>query len=165
MPNQGSRFFADEALGSVSSVVATLPAGAILGEERTHAGVSYRLCFNAGTAQISQGLVASPVALVNCTIGSVAVSTLSNHGDHLGAVVAMNATAPTANFFWGAFKGVVGGLQGETVSLPTGSLISVGNAGAVMIASVASSRIARGYVITTVSHGGTANGNAYVDFT
>lgn len=166
MPVQSpNRFFADEGLGGISATVATLPVGCTLGEERMHAGVRYRLCYNAGTAAISQGFVASPVCLANCTPGSVAVSTLSNHGDHVGAVVAVNTSVSAGLYFWGAFKGVIGGMQAETVSIPTGNLISVGNAGAVMIASVASSRMPCGYVLTTVSNGGTANGNCYVDFT
>lgn len=159
MPIQGERFFADAGLGSVSATVATLPVGCTMGEERVHEGITYRLCYNAGTAAIAQAKVASPVCLANCGIGSVAVSTLSNHGDHIGVVIARNTSVSAGLYFWGAARGEVGAAIMEDASAPTGTLVSVGNAGVLQIASVASSRLAIGFVKTTVSNGGTATGN------
>lgn len=167
MPIQsGERFFADEGLGSVSATVATLPNGCNLGEERINAGIRYRLCYNGGTAAIAQGKVASPVPIANQTIGTVCVSTTSRSFHHMGAVVAVNTSVSAGAYFWGAYKGIVGGMVGDAASLPTGSLICVGDSGAITLfpaGSTATGWIPVGFVITSVSNGGTATGNCFID--
>ena len=57
MRNYPAQVYAAGALGSISGVVATLPAGAILGEARYHNGIKYRLFYNDGGEQINPGEV------------------------------------------------------------------------------------------------------------
>lgn len=157
-----NRFFAEDF--SVSATVATIPVGCTLGEERISNGVTYKLCYNAGTAAIPQGHIASPM-LANCTPASVAVSTLSRTQHHIGGVVACNTSVSAGLYFWGARKGVVGGMVGDAASLPTGSYLIIGAGGTVTLCPASAvTGAAFGIVITTVSNGGTATGNCYVSF-
>ena len=85
----------------------------------------------------------------------------------MGGVVAMNTSVSAGLYFWGAFKGVVGAMVGDAASLPTGSLICVGDTGAITLmppTSYVTGWVPVGYVITTVSNGGTATGNCFVNF-
>ena len=159
-----SRFWGDEGMGSISAVVASLPNGATLAEERIHSGVRYKLCYNAGNSQILPGNLAAPVS--GGGIASVTV-TMASQAGNVGFVVCNHTTATTGTYFWGAFRGVVAGLIGDTVSIPTGNHICVGADGTVQLFnlnSVVSGKMDCGIVITTVSNGGARTGSAYVSF-
>lgn len=160
-----SRHIVDAGLGSVSAVVATLPVGYTLGEIRHVSGVEYKLVHNAGNSEIQPGMVAAPI-LALAGINSVTVSTLSQANNHIGGVVNVHATATTGSFFWGAIKGVVGGLIGDSASIPTGSAFAIGAAGSVQLMpqSVTTGKVVVGVVLTSVSNGGAKSGNAYVSF-
>jgi hypothetical protein len=158
-----SRHMVDAGLGGISSVVSSLPLGYTLGERRTVSGVEYKLVFNAGNSEIQPGNVAAPI-LALAGVNSVTVSTSSQGNNHIGGVVNVHATAPTANYFWGATRGVVGGLIGDSASIPTGSAFAIGANGSVQLMpqSVVTGKVVVGVVLTTVSNGGAKNGNAYI---
>lgn len=157
------RHMVDAGLGGVSSVVSSLPVGYTLGDVQYVNGVEYRLVFNAGNSEIAPGKVAAP-ALAGAGINSVTVSTTSKANCHIGGVVNVHATATTGTYFWGAKQGVVGGLVGDSASIPTGSAFAIGADGAVelMPQSVVTGKVVVGVVISTVSNGGAKSGNAYV---
>lgn len=167
MPNQGQRFFADSGLGSVSAVVATLPLGCTLGEERIESGVSYRLCYNAAAnSELRPGRVAAPQGLANASPNSVTVTTTSQGGHHIAGVVNMHSTVPTGYYFWGAQRGLVGGLS-AVASAATGALLVVSDDGNVdaMVQSVVTGKVIIGFVVTSISNGtGTKSGNCFVSF-
>lgn len=143
MSDTGYRQVVGNAMGGISSVVSSLPPGARLGDERVLNGILYRLVYNAGTAQIIPGNVASPVPLVSSTF-SVTVSTLSDSRNHLGAVSCYHATAAASTYFWGVRAGsgvplipsatiaagqmVMVGLNGKVTSAPSLPTEMVSNA-------------------------------------
>lgn len=116
-----SRVFAAGGLGSISGVVATLPAGAKLGEERWDNGLKFRLFFNAGNSQINPGFAGSPRP-VGGGAYSVTVTTTSKTGDHFGACVVHHATATTGTYFWGAVYGyLASGVAADASTITTGT--------------------------------------------
>lgn len=127
--------FGDEGLGSISGVVSSLPVGATLGDERMHNGVQYRLMFNSGNSQISPGFIGSPKSLASGAVNtgpySCTVSSVSQTGHALGAVVCVNATATTGTYFWGAFRGYPVKLAGNVNSYASGTRLMVGDNGGV----------------------------------
>lgn len=127
------RCYADAGLGGISSVVATLPAGANLGEARVVNGVKYRLVCNASTsAQQIPGLVLSPLAAGATGAYSVGTGASALHA-HIGAVIVVHATVPTANYFWGAVSGSGLKVIGDNTSVPTGSGFYISANGAVTL--------------------------------
>ena len=128
MPNYDARSFTGTDLGKVSGTVTSLPAGYVLGEERWENAAKYRLMFNAGGASITQGFAAAPI--MSAGPYSLTVTTTSKTFDHIGAGFALNATVPTAAFFWGAvrFRGAV---VGDASSVPTGSFFYIASDGKV----------------------------------
>lgn len=130
MAQTDHRVYGDAGLGTVSSVVASLPVGYTLGEERQQDGVHYRLMYNAGGEQIDQGEIASPIASGGGPY-SATVTTVTDTANAYGAVVAHNATATTGTYFWGAFRGYPIPLKGDSASHATGTSIMVGVDGGV----------------------------------
>ena len=164
MPMQSeSRFWADEGMGSISAVVASLPNGATLGEERIHAGVRYKLCYNAGNSQILPGNGAVPIAAPTSSVASVTVTSASQGGGLIGGVVVVHATATTGTYFWGAFKGLVPGVIADA-AIASGTVIALSDAGSFQaLVSAVTGKFACGMVVTTVSSGSRI-GSAYVSF-
>ena len=111
-------------IDTVSAVTATLPSGYALGRERVDGGIKYKLVYNAGGEQITQGGVASPIPVAGGP-NSVTVTTVSDGHNYLGAVMARNATATTGTYFWGAYEGRVGKILGGSTSLPTGQELMI----------------------------------------
>lgn len=163
-----TRHLVDAGMGSISAVVATLPAGYTLGEARVVSGVKYKLIYNACNSVIPPGTVVTPLTRVSANAGaySMTLTTAVEVNHHIGAAVVVHQTMATGTYGWAAVRGVVGGLIGDTASLPTGSAFYVGALGAVklMPASVITGVVPIGAVITTVSNGGAKNGNAWVSF-
>jgi hypothetical protein len=120
------RFMVDAGLGTVSAVVATLPAAYTLGEDRYDkvTNLKYRLVFNAGNSQASPGFVVTPAA---GSVGpySVTVSTVSKSNHHIGAGVVFNATLTTGTYGWVVVKGRVGGLVADNTSVPTAGAVYI----------------------------------------
>lgn len=117
------RFMVDAGLGSVSAVVATLPAAYTLGESRFESGVKYRLVHNAGNSQVGPGFVMTPV--LSAGPYSLTITTTSRTNGHLGAGVVVHTTLTTGTFGWVAVRGRVGGLVADTTSVPTGSAVYI----------------------------------------
>lgn len=162
MGKYDSRIFAAGGLGSVSGVVSTFPAGAVLGEERWENGVKYKLFYNAGNSTIDKGYCFSPVTLANTsTPFSVTVSTATNQGDGFVGGLCIHATATTGTYFWGAVKGLVtASLLQSGSTLVTGDMFSPGLNGAMNGISAASAtlsgNVALGYVVAGPTAGTTA---------
>jgi hypothetical protein len=165
MGDSKERYIVDAGMGGISSVVATLPAGYTLGEFRSKDGIDYKLVYNAGNSEIAPGKVAAPV-LAGAGIHSLTISTASQGNNHIGAAVVVHVTATTGTYFWGAVKGVVGGLVGDAASLPAGSALAISDNGTVQLmpASLVTGKVVAGVVLTAVSNGGAKSGNAYVSF-
>ena len=146
------RAFADAGMGGISSVVATLPAGATLGEARVVNGVKYRLVCNASTsAQQVPGTLLSPLA----GGGPYSVGTGSSQlFAHIGAALVVHATVPTANFFWGAIAGSGLKVIGDNTSVPTGSAFYISGNGAVTLFPQS---IITGNVVAGINLGGSAS--------
>ena len=118
------------ALGSISGVTDTLPAGLTLGEERVVGGVRYRLMYNAAAnSTVDRGLVASPVGVGGPY--SCSITTTSASYNAYGAVVCNNQTAATGDYFWGAYNGYPVKMQAGTASIATDSTIMVSVLGTV----------------------------------
>ena len=164
MAERLDRHYADAGLGSVSATVTSLPAGFTLGEMRVVDNVKYKLVYNAGNSQISQGAFGAP-ALSGATPNSITVSTASQGNNHVGAVQCAHATAATASYFWGLVGGAspVGGI-GDSASIPTGSAFAIGDNGSIQLMpqSVTTGKSVKGVVITTVSNGGAYSGKIYI---
>lgn len=124
---------ADGGLGSVSSVVSSLPAGYTLGEERMEQGATggqkyYRLVYNAGGAEVGQGYFAKPVGSAGPY--SMTVTMASKTNAHIGAVLCENATSTTGTYFWGMVRGRSdAGVVGEA-SIATGGAFYIATDGA-----------------------------------
>ncbi len=159
------RVIADEGMGSISAVVGTLPAAFNLGEAREYNRVEYVLCHNAGNSEIGAGRVATPI-LAGAGPYSMTVSTASQGNNHIGGVVVQNTTVPTANYFWGAKRGLIAGMVGDSVSIPTGNAMAIGDNGSIQLMpqSVVTGKVAFGLVITTVSNGGARSGTCFINF-
>lgn len=162
MGKYDSRIFAAGKLGGVSGTAATLPAGAELGEERWHAGVKYKLFYNAGTASITVGHAASPIPIAGgSTPFSVTVSTLTNVGNAFGACVVPNATVATGYYFWGAVKGALtASLMQSGATLATGDVIGIGEDGKLNGLTPASAQVSGNGAIGWVVAGPTAGTTA-----
>lgn len=145
------RAYADAGLGGISSVVATLPLGATLGESRVVAGVKYRLVCNASTsAQQIPGSLLSPLS----SGGPYSIGTGSSQlFAHIGAALVVHATVPTANFFWGAVSGSGLRVIGDNTSIPTGSAFYISGNGAVTLFPQS---IITGNVVAGINLGGAA---------
>ena len=156
MPNYDDRVFTGGELGKVSAVVASLPAGYVLGEERYENGVVFRLVYNAGNSQISTGFLGSPIPLSGGAY-SLTVSTASKTNAHGGAAVCHHATATTGTYFWGAVRGyLASGLVADAVTLATGSAFYVGVNGQVNGITVNSTNVSANVPIGVVINGPTA---------
>lgn len=133
MPYGPRQTFGDGIVGGISSVVATIPAGIKLGEERFHNGVYYRFMYNGGNSAINPGFIASPKSLgsgaVNVGPFSATVSTVSQTAHALGAVVNQHSTVPTGYYFWGAFRGYPVRGAANVRSFISGSKLAVGDDG------------------------------------
>lgn len=160
-----TRHLVDAGMGSISAVVATLPAGYTLGESRVVSGIKYRLFQNTGGSTIGVGSIAAPIS-VNAGPYSVSVSTASKSNHHIGACVVKHAAVATTYFFWGAVRGEVGPMVGDAASIPTASYAYVGDNGTITLvpASALTGAPAVVRIKTTVSNGGTASGNAVISF-
>lgn len=161
MGKYDQRIFAAGGLGSVSGTVATIPAGAGLGEERWHNGVKYKLFYNAGNSTIDKGYCFSPVPLAGNGAYSVTVSTATNLGHSLGGGVVVHATVSTGYYFWGAVKGqLTASLLQSGSTLVTGDVFSPGANGAMNGISFASAQVSAnmglGYVLAGPTAGTTA---------
>lgn len=145
----------DAGMGGVSAVVATLPAGYTLGEERQEEGIVYRLVYNASNSQIAPGFVMSPAGLYGPYSGTV--TTASKTHAHIGAVVVHNATATTGTYFWGATKGyLASGLVADAVTLATGNAFYIALSGQVNGITTNSVGVSGNYIIGGVVQGPTA---------
>ncbi len=159
---------ADAGLGDISATVSSLPIGYTLGQAREYNRVDYVLAFNAGNSVIPAGGVAGAASGGGY---SVTVSTvgLGIGMDHIGAVVANHTSVPTANYFWGAKKGVIAsGLIASAVCVPTGVAFYIGTNGNVVALpqSVVTGMHPAGVALTTIlstTSGGGRNGSAYIN--
>lgn len=125
MSGREGRHFADAGLGSISAVVATLPAGYTLGEYRIEDGISYQLKLNAGNSAINPGFVGAPAPLQGGP-HSITVTTVSKSYNNFGAVLNHHATVPTGYYFWGVRKGyVASGVATDAATATTGSALYV----------------------------------------
>lgn len=123
MSNYDSRVYEGGGLGGISGTVASLPAGFVLGEQRWHDGILYRLVQNAATGTaVAPGQVAHAIP-VGGTAYSVSVSGTASQtfGAMAGAVVCHHATAATGYYFWGVTRGyLASGLIATGTCLATG---------------------------------------------
>jgi hypothetical protein len=140
-----------------------LPAGYTLGELRNEGARTYKLVYNAGNSQISQGLFAAH-AIAGAGAYSLTVSSASKTNAHIGAALCYNATATTGTYFWGLVKGVTGGLTGDAASIPTGNMFFIGDNGKVtlMPQSAVTGNVAIGEALTTIE-AAAVNGTAYIN--
>lgn len=145
------RHLADAGLGSVSAVVTSLPAGYTLGEARFDSGIKYRLIYNDGGEQISQGFACKPKGSVGPY--SMTVTTTSKTFANIGAGVAHNATITTASYGWIAVQGRIS-VVGDASSVPTGSAFYVGSDGKVELMPQS---VVTGNVVVGVNIGGAAS--------
>ena len=112
------------ALNSVSGVTASLPAGAVLGQERLEGGFKYRLFYNAGGADISTGF-GFQRGKGGTGAYSVSVSTVSGVKAQ-GAGVCYNVSSTTGTYFWGVVRGGPLTLRCSNVSVATNAAIQLG---------------------------------------
>jgi len=116
-----SRLFAAGGLGSISGTVGTLPAGAVLGEERWHGNVKYRLVCNAGNSQVSPGY---GVKRVGAGAGPYSVTVTTTTESVAGIVGAcQHATIATGYYGWVATLGHPVKLVASNISLATNALV------------------------------------------
>ena len=135
MPYQYRGVMADAQLGGLSACVTYsvygLPAGYTLGEERVEGGINYRLVYNAGNSAIQPGYIASPRP-VGGGLYSVTVTTVTGTFNHVGAVLAHNATVPTDCYFWGAYRGyIASGLVATSITQLAGNCSHIDTDGCV----------------------------------
>ena len=149
------RYLVDAGLGSVSSVVSSLPAGYTLGETRVVDGIKFRLVHNAGTAQASVGMVLSPVTSAGPY--SVSISHVSKANAHIGASVVKHATITTGAYGWGAVRGNVGNLIAGVSSVATGAAIYISGSGQV---NLMPQSVATGNVVVGRNLGASASATA-----
>lgn len=113
-------------LAQVSGVVASLPVGYTLGEERMFNGDIYRLLYNACNQQISPG------HLVARNTGSAAAAgpyscTITTTTESLQYVAALvkHATATTGTYFWGLTESLKNAVSLNAVTAVQGTGVAI----------------------------------------
>jgi hypothetical protein len=151
------------ALNTTSGVTASLPAGAVLGEERFEDGLKYRLFYNAGNSQISKGFGFGSVGGTGAY--SVTVSTVSDVALGCAGVV-YHSTATTGTYFWGVVRGGAIPVRVSNVSVATNALIAPALNGAFTLDPVGTGAVGYNLGDSTTGTGTTdaVSGRFFVEF-
>ena len=114
-----TRAFAGHSLASVSGTASSLPAGAVLGEERWENNIKYRLFYNDGGEVIYPGYCFKAKGAGQGPY-SVTVSTVSESVSQVKGVN-LHATSTTGTYFWGVVFGHPVKIAATNISIGTGT--------------------------------------------
>jgi len=121
------RAFAGHSLASISGLAGSLPAGAVLGEERWENNIKYRLFYNDGGDTIPPGYMFKSKGAGQGPY-SVTVTTVTESVSGVRGVC-HNASSTTGTYFWGAVFGYPVRMSASNISIATGVFVGVAAAG------------------------------------